>query len=100
MIMLMLLAAAFAGQTLAEKTGTARSPLATPPVMEGCDASDLAFMTGKQFDDALKARAIEASGAATIRSFRTGEPITQDLRPDRLSLELDQAGNIIGARCF
>jgi hypothetical protein len=96
----LLFIAALAAPTLAEKTGTARPALATPPAMEGCDASDLGFVVGKRPDDALQARALAASGAAGVRIFKTGEPVTQDRRSDRLNFELSPGGAIVSARCY
>jgi hypothetical protein len=99
MIKLLLAAALMLGPSFAEKTKTARPALAHPPAMEGCDVSELDFVTGKMLDEALKARAQEATGAASVRVYRKGEPVTQDLRADRLNLELDQAGRVVSARC-
>ena len=100
MIKLFLLAALLGGPSFAEQTKTARPALATPPVMEGCDATDAQFALGKIVDEALQARALEASGAVTVRVFATGDAITQDLRSDRLNLEVGQAGKVVSARCF
>lgn len=95
-----LIAALLLGPSFAEKTNTARPALATPPVMEGCDHSDLASITGQPFDDALKARAQESSGAATVRVFTTGGAVTDDLRSDRLTVELSPNGKVVSARCY
>ena len=100
MIGLILAAVLALGPSFAEKTGTARSKLATPPALEACDHSELDFVIGKPLDDALKARAQEASGAASVRVFHTGDPVTQDLRSDRLNIELSPPGKIVSARCF
>ena len=100
MISLVLAMALALGPSFAEKTGTARPKLATPPAMEGCDASELDFAIGKPVDDALKTRAQESSGASIVRVFHTGDPITQDRRSDRLSIELSPHGKILSARCF
>lgn len=100
MINVLLSLALMMAPSFAEKTKTARPALAHPPAMEGCDASELDFVVGHPLDDALKARAQEATGAATVRVFTTGDPITADMRPDRLNLELDKAGKVVSARCF
>lgn len=100
MISLVLASALALGPTFAEKTKTSHPKLATPPAMEGCDASELDFVIGKPLEDALQVRAQEASGAAVVRSFHTGDPITQDKRSDRLSIELSPHGKILSARCF
>ncbi len=91
--------AALAGPTLAEKTGTARPKLAQPPVFEECDPTDLSGFVGKPFDPTLRARALEASGARTIRIIRPNEPVTMDYGLERVNLELDAQGKVISARC-
>lgn len=100
MIHLLLAGALLLGPSFAEQTGTTRPKLATPPAMEGCDVSDLTDLVGQPFSEALQAHAKEASGAATVRVFHTGDVITQDLRPDRLNLELNAAGQVVSARCY
>jgi hypothetical protein len=100
MMKLILLAALAFGPSFAEKTGTSHPKLAQPPAMEGCDASELGPLVGQQYDEALKARAQEGSGAATVRVFHTGDPITQDVRSDRLNLELAPHGKVLSVRCF
>lgn len=99
MIKLMLAAALFGGPTFAEKTKTARPQLATPPVMEGCDASDLTFLIGKTLDATLSARARDASGAKSVRVIRPGQMVTMDYVPERLNIEVDATGNITAVRC-
>ena len=99
MISVVIAVALAPGPSFAEKTGTSRPKLATPPVMEGCDASELQVI-GKTYDDALKVHAQDASGAAAVRVFRTGDPVTQDMRSDRLNLELGPDGQVVSARCF
>jgi hypothetical protein len=99
MIKLILLAALAAAPSFADKTGTARPALSQPPAMEGCDASELAFAIGKPLEDSLKARALEASGAATVRAYSVGDPVTQDHRADRLNLELSPDGKVVSVRC-
>ena len=100
MIRLALVVALAMGPSFAEKTGTSRPKLATPPSLEACDASELDFAIGKPLDDAIQARAQAARGAASVRVFHSGDPITQDLRSDRLNLELSPHGKVISARCF
>lgn len=94
-----LIALLLGGPTLAEKTKTARPALATPPVMEGCDVSDIKNLIGRAYDEALSAYAKEATGAAVVRVKRPGEMVTMDYREDRLTLELDAAGKVVSARC-
>lgn len=99
MIKPFILAALLLGPTLAEKTGTSRPALATPPVMEGCDASDVKELIGRPHDEALSKRARDMTGATLVRVVRPGEAVTMDFREDRLTLELDEAGKVVSARC-
>jgi hypothetical protein len=94
-----LIAALLLGPTLAEKTGTSRPALATPPAMEGCDVSDMKELVGQLYTEALAARARDMTGATLVRTVRPGEAVTMDFRDDRLTLELDAAGRVVSARC-
>lgn len=96
---LILIVALLAGPSFAEKTGTARPALATPPAMEECDASGLKFVIGQRLDETLKERAREASGSRTVRVIRPGQAVTQDYGLDRLNLELDAQEKVISVRC-
>lgn len=99
MIKIALLAALLLGPSLAEKTGTSRPALATPPAMEGCDVSDVKELIGQPWTEALAARAKDMTGATVVRTVRPGEAVTMDFREDRLTVELDAAGKVVSARC-
>jgi hypothetical protein len=99
MIRLILAAALMLAPSFAEKTGTARPKLATPPAMEGCDAEDLQKLVGQTFTDTTADQAREASGAAVVRVVRPGQMVTMDIRGDRLTITLDEAGKIVSVRC-
>jgi hypothetical protein len=99
MIQLFLIAALLGGQSFAEKTKTARPQLATPPVMEGCDASDINFLIGKTLDETLTTRARDATGASSVRVVRPGQMVTMDYVAERLNIEVDAAGKVTAARC-
>lgn len=99
MTKLLLLALLLAGPTFAEKTKTSRPALATPPAMEGCDASDLKFLIGATLDEALTTRARDASGASSVRVIRPGQMVSMDYVAERLNIEVDAAGKVTAARC-
>ena len=99
MIKLFLVAALLGGPTFAEKTKTARPQLATPPAMEGCDASDLKFLVGKPLDETIAARARDASGATSVRIIRPGQMVSTDYVAERLNIEVDAEGKVLNARC-
>ena len=99
MTKLLLIALLLGGPSFAEKTKTARPQLATPPAMEGCDASDLQFLIGKTLDEGLTTRARDATGATKVRVIRPGQMVTMDYLPERLNIEVDAAGKVLNARC-
>jgi predicted methyltransferase len=65
----------------------------------GCDASKVSGLAGQRLDDGLRAKAEADSGARQVRSYRTGDPVTMDYRPDRLNIETDQGGMIVRLTC-
>ncbi|HEV2568282.1 I78 family peptidase inhibitor [Sphingomonas sp.] len=99
MIKLLLVVALLGAPSFAEKTKTARPALATPPAMEGCDASDLKFLIGKTLDETMTARARDSSGATSVRIIRPGQMVSMDYVVERLNIEVDAAGKILSARC-
>lgn len=39
------------------------------------------------------------TGANFVRVVEEGQPMTMDYRPDRLTIEVDESGNLVSARC-
>lgn len=37
--------------------------------------------------------------AQLVRVVQPGQPVTEDFRPDRLTIEVDEDGNLLTARC-
>jgi hypothetical protein len=65
-------------------------PVADAPAEADCGAGELQHLVG------MRATAVEGMTApGPVRVYRTGQPITMDLRPDRLNLELDAQGRRI-----
>ena len=65
-----------------------------------CDASRLQDLIGRQRSDALGAEARRRSGARTLRWIEPDAIITQDLRRDRLNIDVDERGRVTRLRCF
>jgi uncharacterized protein involved in type VI secretion and phage assembly len=65
----------------------------------GCDAAAAQGVVGRQRSEAAGAEALRLSGAATLRWIEPGMMVTMDYRPDRLNIELDEAGKITRLRC-
>ena len=70
----------------------------TPPTAGLCDAGKVQDVIGKAALT-VQADAQARSGARTIRVHKRGDPVTMDLREDRLNLVTDDAGNVVEAKC-
>lgn len=65
-----------------------------------CGAGAVQSYVGERPDDGLRTRLAEESGAAMIRAYDQGSPVTMDFRPDRLNVVTDPiSGLIIRLRC-
>lgn len=65
-----------------------------------CGASAVQSYLGETYDEALRARFAEESGAETIRAYDQGSPVTMDYRPTRLNVEMDpDTGRIVELSC-
>ena len=64
-----------------------------------CSASGARFATGELFTLDLAERARRASGAREVRKVEPGGAYTMELSPDRLNIEVDQAGIVRGLTC-
>lgn len=69
------------------------------PARSPCNAERAAFAVQQPITDELAERARLAAGAEILRVVRLGEPITMDLRVDRLNINLDGAGVVTQVRC-
>jgi len=76
------------------------SPPPPPTAGEpGCGADRLGAYIGKPASDDNLAAIRKESGANAIRVIKPGMAVTMDYRPDRLNVELDDAGRITALRC-
>ncbi|MFD1950886.1 I78 family peptidase inhibitor [Sphingomonas arantia] len=71
------------------RTGDTVRPVATAEI---CDAGRIADAVGKPVSDETAEGWRRQSGARTIRIVRPGMMVTADLRPDRLTVDVDAAG--------
>ncbi len=69
------------------------------PQRSPCDADRAAFMIGQLGTDKQIELGRLAAGAAIARPVRPGQPVTMDLRLDRLTIDIDAGGIVTGARC-
>jgi hypothetical protein len=80
----------------------AQAPVAPAPPMiapEGCNEAAAQFAIGKAADAKLIEEARVKSGAQRVRVIRPGQMVTMEYDARRLSLDLDEKGKVVGARC-
>ena len=70
---------------------------ATAPGVQ-CDANAVQSLVGRMAAD-VTAEAQKRSGARSVRSYRSGDALTMDFRPDRLNVERDAAGKVVKFSC-
>jgi predicted methyltransferase len=72
---------------------------ADEPTLTACDAAKVQNLIGQTFSDAVRKSAQSASGARTVRSYKTGSPVTMDYSPERLNIETGADGKIVALTC-
>jgi hypothetical protein len=65
-----------------------------------CNAAPALGLVGSRRSEAVGAEAMRRSGATTLRWIGPDAIITQDLRSDRINIDLDAGGRVTGLRCF
>lgn len=63
-----------------------------------CDANAVQPLVGRAAAEVTD-EAQRRSGARAVRSYRRGDPLTLDFRPDRLNVERDAAGKVVRFSC-
>ena len=64
-----------------------------------CEAGKAQMLVGQAASGELGARALELTGARTIRWIQPGQMVTMDYRTDRLNIELDNRNRVTAIRC-
>jgi hypothetical protein len=75
------------------------STSAAPAGRGACDADKAYPLIGEIRSEELGARALTQTGARVLRWITPGTSVTMDLREDRLNIDLDTQGRIVGFRC-
>jgi len=65
-----------------------------------CNPAPAQDLIGRQRSDAVGAEAMRRSGAKTLRWIAPDSVYTQDLRQDRINIDVDARGRITRLRCF
>lgn len=70
-----------------------------PEATDGCNASAAADVIGRKDSPAVRAEVAQKVGHRSIRWLPPGSIVTQDLRGDRLNVDLDAGGVVTRLRC-
>ena len=70
-----------------------------PPASDECGAAPLAHYAGAEATEHVRAAIADVAGQRSVRYIGPGDAVTQDFRPDRLNVELDDQGRIVRLRC-
>ncbi|QLC23849.1 hypothetical protein HFP57_01575 [Parasphingopyxis algicola] len=69
-------------------------------VPELCGADRLRDLVGRVADDATRREAVAAVGHDDIRWIRPGDGVNDDLQPNRINIQLDDANRIETIDCY
>lgn len=69
------------------------------PAEDRCNAAAAGDAIGRKDTPALRAEVARKVGHARIRWLPPGTIVTQDLRSDRLNIDIDEGGVVVRARC-
>ena len=64
-----------------------------------CDEAAVQSLVGQQASSELGQRAMQRSGARSLRWIPEGSAVTMDYRPDRLNIEYDRSNMVTAIRC-
>jgi hypothetical protein len=80
---------------------TGKEPLPVQGEATGqlCDASSAQELVGQAATSELGARALQLTGARTIRWIRPGQAVTMDYRADRLNISIDDRNRVERVTC-
>lgn len=78
---------------------TAAFVKADAPVVDGCNAAAAGDAIGRKDTSALRVEVTRKVGHGRIRWLPPGTIVTQDLRGDRLNIDIDAGGVVVRARC-
>lgn len=64
-----------------------------------CDADPIHDLIGKTLDNQLATEARDQADARFLRITRPNQPVTMDYNPQRLNIDIDNAGVILQVSC-
>ncbi|MET3588677.1 hypothetical protein ABID21_004815 [Pseudorhizobium tarimense] len=72
--------------------------VSTAPAIGPCNAEAAQSLVGKA--KPTDAEAMQLTNSRTVRQIEPGQPVTQDFREDRVTIETDPvSGRVVSARC-
>lgn len=77
--------------------GMAAAP--PPPPAGPCNADAARWAIGRAVDQELINRVIHDTGSRTARVIEPGQAVTMDFNPERVSIDVNERGAIVGIRC-
>ena len=78
---------------------SAAAPLSADDFLAGCNGAAVQDRIGRLYTAEEQALLRERSGATVLRPVRPGEAISMDFLTHRLTIDLDDHGNITALRC-
>ncbi len=88
-----------AEQARAAAQAAAEAETAEPVIEGGCDDTQAQWTVGKAVTEAEVEQARLDAGAEAVRTIKPDQMVTMDFNPDRLNLDMDEAGTVTAARC-
>ena len=79
---------------------TAMPPVDAPPPANGpCNADLASWAIGRAATPDVVERAQAESNSSDVRVIEPGQPVTMDYSPERLNINVNERGAIVGLKC-
>lgn len=67
--------------------------------LDECSSAAVASLAGQPYSERLRDSARNQAGASSVRVLKPGQVMTLEYNPMRLTIVVDEAGNVHSARC-
>lgn len=88
-----------AGCATSPGESSSSAPTASRDVTATCDATHVRSLVGNSYSERLASDARRNSGAGDLRVVMPGQVMTMEYRPERLTIVVDDDGNVRSVRC-